>query len=285
MRRVPVAISAVCVAALTQIASAADLGQLVYKAPPPAPPPVYSWTGWYVGGNVGYGWGSASNDFAFFQTTANTTESYSFNGSEHDRLDGVIGGAQAGYYLQSGIYLYGIEADIQGSAEKHTDTFSGSLIPNSVSNGANPFTSTETNKIDWFGTARGRVGITTDHWLFYATGGLAYGRVGSSGILQPLNSNPAITNSPFLWDDSATKVGWVIGAGIEKAFFGDWSWKVEYLYMDLGKTSSTASGGAHNCYSAPGPEPCHIIPDPVTGSVTSHFADNIVRVGLNYQFR
>src|SRR6516165_7813765 len=141
MRRVPVAISAVCVAALTQIASAADLGQLVYKAPPPAPP-VYSWTGWYVGGNVGYGWGSASNDFAFFQTTANTTESYSFNGSEHDRLDGVIGGAQAGYYLQSGIYLYGIEADIQGSAEKHTDTFSGSLIPNSVSNGANPFTST-----------------------------------------------------------------------------------------------------------------------------------------------
>jgi len=51
--------------------------------------------------------------------------------------------------------------------------------------GSDPLTVTESGKIDWFGTLRGRIGVTSDHWLFYTTGGLAYGHVSSSGIFQP----------------------------------------------------------------------------------------------------
>jgi outer membrane immunogenic protein len=258
-------------------AFAADMAVKAPKALPPPPAPVYSWTGWYVGGNVGYSWGSASNDFAFSQL-------FTFNGSEREHLDGVIGGGQAGYNWQAGTYLYGIEADIQGSGEKHTGSFNGVLLDPGIGTGNDPFTATETDKIDWFGTVRGRLGLTSDHWLFYTTGGLAYGHVSSSGIFQPIG----FSNSAFVWNNSATKVGWTIGAGIENVFFGNWSWRVEYLYMDLGKLTTTTSGGIGNCYGTPptggGLAVCVLPSSPGTLTVTSHFTDNIVRVGLNYQF-
>jgi outer membrane immunogenic protein len=282
MKRLATAVAAI--ALIGTPALAADMAvKMPVKAPPPPPAPVYSWTGWYVGGNVGYSWGSASNDFAFSQSSKNSGNLppfWTFNGSEREHLDGVIGGGQAGYNWQTGTFLYGIETDIQGSAEKHTGNFNGILLDPGVGVGNNPFTVTETNRIDWFGTVRGRIGLTNDHWLFYATGGLAYGRVESSGIFQP--AGPA--NSPFVWNNSATKVGWTIGAGVENVFFGNWSWRVEYLYMDLGKLTGTVSGGVLNCLGAPGGGICNILFIPGTLTVTSHFTDNIVRVGLNYQF-
>jgi outer membrane immunogenic protein len=276
------------VVAVSRLAFAADMA---VKAPPPPPPaPVYSWTGWYVGGNVGYSWGSASNDFAFSQSSqlGGGPPFWTFNGSEREQLDGVIGGGQAGYNWQVGTFLYGLETDIQGSAEKHTGSFSGILLqPPTLqfSVGNNPVTVTETDQIDWFGTVRGRVGLTSDHWLFYATGGLAYGHVSSSGSLQPGISGGFLVppNQPIPWSNSETKVGWTIGGGIEYAIFGNWSWRVEYLYMDLGKLTTTASGGVGNCYGAVGVG-CAGVFVPGTLPVTSHFTDNIVRVGLNYQF-
>jgi outer membrane immunogenic protein len=233
---------------------------------------------------VGYSWGGASNDFAFAQSglVGGGPPFWRFNGSDNEHLGGVIGGAQAGYNWQAGIYVYGIEADIQGSGEKHTGNFSGLLVRDDLNFGLNPFTATETNKIDWFGTVRGRLGVTSNNWLFYATGGLAYGRVSSSGILQPVTIIPP--NAPFVWDNSATKVGWIIGAGVENRLFGNWSWKVEYLYMDLGETSTTVAGGIGNCYGSPGGVCNGPLPTPGTLTVTSHFRDNIVRVGLNYKF-
>jgi outer membrane immunogenic protein len=77
---------ATAIAAIALIGTPAFAADMAVKAPPPPPAPVFSWTGWYVGGNVGYSWGSASNDFAFSQTVT-------FNGSEREHLDGVIGGA------------------------------------------------------------------------------------------------------------------------------------------------------------------------------------------------
>jgi outer membrane immunogenic protein len=290
MKKLATAIAAIALIGTPVLA--ADLNKPVYKAPPPAPPaPVYTWTGWYVGGNVGFSWGSTSNDYAFAQTstvTAGFPPFWTFNGSEREHPDGVIGGVQAGYNWQSGIYLYGIEADIQGSGEKHTGDFSGVLLnPNFGAFGTvnHPFTATETNNIDWFGTVRGRVGLNNDHWLFYATGGLAYGHVSSSGTLQPATVNPAFPNSPFLWSNSATKAGWTVGAGIESSFFGNWTWRVEYLYIDLGKIATTVAGGAGNCLGSAGPAlGCNGGLGAGTLTATSHFTDNIVRVGLNYQF-
>jgi outer membrane immunogenic protein len=261
---------------------------MAVKAPPPAPAPVYTWTGFYVGGNIGYSWGNATNDFAFQQIGLGGPPFWTFNGTEHEHPNGVIGGAQAGYNWQAGVYLYGIEADIQDSGQKQTGTFSGVLFRD-LFFGPNLFTASVTNQINWFGTVRGRLGVTSANWLFYATGGLAYGSVTSSGVLQPVPpfsgcGGTGCFESPVAWSGSATKVGWTAGAGVENRFFANWSWKIEYLYMDLGNFTTTGSGGIGNCYGAPGAPGCNPLPFPGTLAVRSHFTDNIVRVGLNYQF-
>ena len=122
MRCLPMAaiVAAVSTTALTQFASAADQGRPVqkapvYKAPPPPPAPINTWTGWYVGGNVGYSWGDAHTDLAgngsMTQVTAITP--FGFTGSNTTRLDGVIGGGQIGHNYQfSPNGVLGFEVDI-----------------------------------------------------------------------------------------------------------------------------------------------------------------------------
>jgi outer membrane immunogenic protein len=96
---------ATAIAAIALIGTPAFAADMAVKAPPPAPAPVYSWTGWYVGGNVGYSWGRANSDLAgsgnlstFIQTPATT--SFAFADSNTTHLDGVIGGGQIGYNYQ-----------------------------------------------------------------------------------------------------------------------------------------------------------------------------------------
>ena len=91
------------------------------------------------------------------------------------------------------------------------------------------------HKLTWFGTVRGRLGIASNNWLFYGTGGLIYGGVKSSlTLLIPGNGFTAAGSS------SSTRAGWIIGAGTEFAFAGPWSAKLEYLYYDMGRNSVTA---------------------------------------------
>ena len=121
--------------------------------------------------------------------------------------------------------------------------------------------------IRWFGTLRGRVGaLITPTILLYGTGGLAYGGISDSGsVTVTLNGG----STGWSFGDSTTKVGWTAGAGVEGAIpnTSDWTWKVEYLYIDFGTLSGNGlnSGG-----------------DPYSWS--TKVTDNIVRVGLNYRF-
>ena len=108
----------------------------------------------------------------------------------------------------------------------------------------------------------------TDDLLVYATGGLAYGRVNHSGQFH------YATPVDYLVNDSSTQVGWTAGAGIEGRIGGNWTAKLEYLYMDLGTVSA-------------GPIATTILGPvrlPVGASYSSHFTDNILRVGFNYIF-
>ena len=120
-------------------AFAADL-RPAYKAAP-LPPPVYSWTGIYWGVNVGYSWGEAKNDVTLLGVgTASSSR----------KMDGVIGGFQAGYNYQFGAWVWGFETDIQASGQKGGETFPGIL----------PLTTVSTDhKLDWFGTSRSRLGF------------------------------------------------------------------------------------------------------------------------------
>ena len=117
-----------------------------------------------------------------------------------------------------------------------------------------------TQKIDWFGTVRGRAGfLATPKVLLYATGGLAYGELNSSETVGgPL---------PATFSKSTANVGWTAGVGIEGAIGGSWTARLEYLYVDLGTLSSS-----------------FILPSVNVSSYSSHVTDNVLRVGVNYRF-
>jgi outer membrane immunogenic protein len=249
--------SAVALALSTAVACAADLGA-------PAPAPIYtkapmiapwSWTGFYLGGNVGYSWGN--------QSATVTDLSGDPLASSGSNLNGVIGGGQIGYNYQINSIVLGIEADIQGSGQKGDGSFGlpGSPCgPNVIACFPTPATlGDDTDKLAWFGTVRGRLGYAAGRLLPYVTGGWAYGNGTVSGT--------TTTGSTATTYSSSTNYteGWTVGGGLEWAFADHWSAKFEYLYIDFGN----------------GP----IVPiSPTLNLTTGHMTDNIGRVGVNYRF-
>ena len=268
MNRLSVAlISAIAGIAFTQSASAADLP---YKAPPVAAPmaPAFSWTGFYVGGNIGYGWGdNGSRLHPSADTSSQNFWNPAFNaGAAPSVFDfsqsGVIGGIQIGYNHQFNNWVLGWEADFQGA---NIDD-SASVATSGIVPFVDGFFSSSQD-LRWLGTVRGRVGATWDRVLLYVTGGFAYGNV-------KYDLNFAFPGSDDFHSISAnhTSPGWTVGGGLEWAAWDRWSFKVEYLYVDLGTTSlvSTPSGRAPNLLT----------------TVTEDFDNkySIVRVGANYRF-
>ena len=181
-------------------ASAADLATQPVEPVAPAYLP-FSWSGFYVGAQAGYAWG---------------TSSYTVPVTAYDQpLDpnGFFGGVHAGYnYEFPSRILIGLEGDVNFG-----DTHSTKI---------DPIGNTLTSKLDWSGSLRARVGYAWDRFLPYITGGLAVGdfKHSVSGIL-PLSS----------WSD--TYVGWTVGAGLEYAFTDYLTARIEYRYSDYGKQS------------------------------------------------
>jgi outer membrane immunogenic protein len=284
MRRILIGSAAVAALLSATSAFAADLPARVYtKAPVMAV--VYDWTGFYIGGNAGYSWGRARTDgdlsgsqsVSEFRTAGPTllpgfpvtTTLASVPLTGRSNVNGFVGGGQAGYNWQRGTWLFGLEADIQGSDERGSSdvcTVAGCPVGSTVF--------TANYKLDWFGTARGRVGfLPTDRVLLYATGGLAYGHLSASAPLIPLS-----------W--GSTRAGWTIGAGAEAAIDSHWSVKLEYLYMDLGDVGSSSASATTvtNALNTPLPGFNTVTTTTLTSAFHTHFTDNILRVGLNYRF-
>jgi outer membrane immunogenic protein len=235
--------------------------------PPPSPPP-WSWTGFYVGGNVGYGWGSSNTTVSFSDPTGLLSSNQS-----RIPLDGVLGGGQIGYNWQSSNWVWGLEADFQGTGQRGSQTF---VCPSSAC-GTGPITDSLGQKLDWFGTARARIGVTTmPEYLWYVTGGVAYGDIRTGETIVSTGPPSQTASLGF----NTVKTGWTVGGGVEGHISGNWTWKVEYLFMDLGKvsgtgtttiiTSGTGFCDTHICDLAPG--------------FNSIFTDNILRVGVNYKW-
>jgi outer membrane immunogenic protein len=300
MKKLLLGVAALAAVALANSASAADLP--VYKAP--VAPVAYSWTGVYVGANAGYSWGRSSNDWSAFALSTNPAFSTCFstggggnsfcaNGSDTSKLNGAIGGLQAGYNWHTGSFLVGIEADIQASGQKGDQTF----VTGFSTGTANPLgtlTATYTEKLTWFGTARGRVGFVADRWLVYATGGLAYGEVTNSGSATATGLStgancvvagpqPSGGICPFSnWSSSSTRFGWSAGAGIEGAIGNGWSIKAEYLHVDLGSVV-TSFATLPGIYGTGGLQGAFLVANAGNGTIRSRITDEIVRVGVNYK--
>jgi outer membrane immunogenic protein len=251
-------------AATFVIATSAFAADLPVKAPvytkaPVYVDPVFDWTGFYIGGNLGYSWGR-SNDTSTLTNAAGTVLLVT---SDKTDLNGIVGGGQIGYNWQIQNWVWGLEADIQGTDEKGTRAFSFTTGQQFCFNLCPPPVTTPfalTQKIDWFGTVRGRAGVlVTPRVLLYATGGLAYGQVNSSETVG--------TVVPSAFSASNTNVGWTVGAGIEGVISGNWTARLEYLYVDLGTVSGSFT-----------------LPSTNVISYNSRITDNILRVGVNYKF-
>jgi len=260
---------------LATSAFAADLAPRMYAKAPPPMVALYDWTGFYVGGNVGYSWGRSSDT----SSLTNGAGTLLYTSADRSNLNGVVGGGQAGYNWQMQKWLWGLEADIQGTGEKGSRGFTcpiGACTPETTFGVIAVFLAPGpavplalTQKIDWFGTARGRIGVLVDpKVLLYATGGLAYGEVKSSEIIGGFTG----------FSNTTTKAGYTVGAGIEGAIGGGWTAKLEYLYIDLGR----ASGSFLTTIPAFG---AGVVPSgTLTSSYSSRVTDNVLRVGVNYRF-
>lgn len=266
-----ISIAAFMTAALSAPAMAADMGRPVYKAAPATA--VYNWTSFYAGANIGYGWSDDSSGLA--PASPGTGGGNSILAAMqagviptglHSNSKGVVGGLQAGYNFQVDRFVYGVEADFSGSSVSGTGSFAAAA--NAPFMG---FNTSQHRQLDWFGTLRARAGVAiADPLLLYATGGLAYGKVqASTSVLE--SDCPPISASAFcaVGGPSQVKVGWAAGGGAEYAFAPRWTMKVEYLYLDLGKSDYTIVRPATPNWDY---------------ATSAKFQEHIVRFGVNYQF-
>jgi outer membrane immunogenic protein len=285
MKRILIGSAAVVSVLAATSAFAADLAPRMYAKAPAVAVVVYDWTGFYIGGNAGYSWGREKTDgtvtgtqsVSVFRTAGPdllpgfpvVTSLAALPLSGRADVNGFIGGGQFGYNWQRGTWLFGLEADFQGSDERGRGdvcTVAGCPLGSAVV--------TANYKLDWFGTARGRLGfLPAERVLLYATGGLAYGHFAANAPLVPLS-----------W--GSTRAGWTVGAGVEAAIDRNWSVKLEYLYMDLGDvgSSSTSATTVTNAPNTPSQGFNTVTTTTFTSAFNTRFTDNIVRVGVNYRF-
>jgi outer membrane immunogenic protein len=189
----------VAAAALFAVPLTAQAADMPIKTPYYKGGPVvsyYNWTGFYLGVNAGYGFGTAE---------------WSALPAANSKPHGFLAGGTAGYNWQAGAIVYGLEGDFDWSNVKDSSACVTAAVICTTEN-------------TWLATFRGRIGYAFDRWLPDITGGGAYGNVKAS-------ASPAIGG---LTSASSSQLGWTAGAGIEYAFLGNWTAKFEYLYVDLG---------------------------------------------------
>ena len=214
------AIASICIFGA---ASAADLSPAPMYTKAPPPPPMYNWSGYYAGFNVGGSFGQQNS------TLVNTTKT---------DVNGVIGGVQIGINWQDrgSPWVAGIEGDFQGSGQSGNDVFGVIVTPGDTL----PYK----DEIQWFGTVRGRFGYAfgdQGRWLAFGSFGIAFAGNKVSGA-------GTVGGAPFAFSQTGDLIGFTAGGGLEWAFADRWSAKLEYLFIDYtsGGPSVVLPGGAPN---------------------------------------
>jgi outer membrane immunogenic protein len=246
--RLAVLLGATCAIATVQLACAADLPT---KAPALQPAPLlYNWSGFYVGGQIGYGWANIdSTSTDLFTGVVGATLS-------HDR-NGIFGGGQVGYnFMVNPNFLIGIEGDIDAADITGTNSACSDATHCASSDGKNK----------WFATLRGRVGYAMNNWLIFATGGVAWVNGDTTRTITVAPAGAAVLVGQSA-SSSGTDTGWTAGGGVEYGFARNWSVNLEYRYMQV-DTSRTFT------YSLPA----------ASRQIDSTDHINTVRLGVNYHF-
>ncbi len=241
-------LTSVAIAAFSTAAFAADLpSRKAPMAEPYVAPPIFTWTGFYVGAAIGGGW---TNDNARIAGAGGVIATENMNSS------GVVGGLYAGYNYQfSNAIVLGLEADVDATSISKTSGVINVL-------GGPPFLgNADKESIPWQGSLRGRLGYAIDHVLLYATGGFAFGGI---------NTSYATAGVPgSLVSFNGTQTGWTVGGGLEYAFNANWIGRVEYRYTQFSAFTDNpvAPGNALAAFN-----------------VRHNVSENAVKVGIAYKF-
>ena len=286
MKKLLVAFGAAAVFGAPAIAA-----DIAVNAPPPLPAPAYSWTGSYIGGNVGYGWQDPTLTFAGNDpsTICLLRANCGIGGSTAAgpvsyNLNGVTGGVQAGYNWQvDPRWVLGLETDfnwsgIRGGGNNASNASAGTIQ-----------TIAANQSVEWFGTVRARLGwLATDSLMFYGTGGLAYAKIDENVTYSSSDPGFNFTNNPFGLQCGAANstcmsgssarmaIGWTLGAGAEYAVTQNVSLTAEYLYASLG-------GDALDVVALSALPPSA----PINSSFRASYGNvafQVARIGLNYKF-
>jgi len=233
------------ITALSFSAFAADLPARTFA--PVAPLPIFVWSGFYAGVDVGYAWMRDS-------LTQNDGSATAFTSRPQPK--GALGGVFAGYQMQSGNLVYGVESDVELSGLKGSSTnhYGAEDYYHSV-------------KTNVRGSLRARLGYAFGPAMIYATGGVAAASFKTSQ-----------TNLQYPADGShsgkTTRFGWTLGAGVEYKLTSTWSLRTEYRYTDFGSFNRLSDGNRG------GSRGLNI------GSTANHkISDQTVRIGIAYSFR
>jgi outer membrane immunogenic protein len=217
---------------------------------------VQTWTGFYAGVNFG---GSFMNNPEKYSKDSGAG-AISFDSWEK----GEIGGGQIGYNLQVGTFVIGVEADFS-DRNLYSDTvfFPFGNLVDMVGMSQSAL---------WLGTVRPRAGFAAGDWLFYATGGFAYGDVHHGSAEQNISAAGNLAGQSRDLQESVIKTGWAYGGGIDWALLPNWSIGVEYLHIDLGTATLSL--------------PTQTVGGLLFTASTAHFEDqsDIVRAKINYHF-
>jgi outer membrane immunogenic protein len=234
-------------------ASAAD-----FKGPAPAAVAPWSWSGFYLGAHVGYGWARDPFNDAIFGNKIPPLLGINSNG--------FLGGFQAGANVQHGPWVGGLEIDLSGTNIKGSTSSSGTIEINPGEFLGTTFS--QTDKFDWIGSARARFGyVPWSNWLLYGTGGLAWTRFNQTQQVDiVINAGGTNATATQIISTPSWRFGWVAGAGVETRLWdSNWLARVEYLHFDFrdsGNFISTEGGG----------------------STSDNLTVDVVRAGLSYKF-
>ncbi len=258
------------IAALAAVlgSTAAYSADLPTKKEAPAPAvytPLYNWTGFYIGANLGGIFGTGSTSVGAYPAA----DALYFPNSLGNGPSGWLGGGQVGYNYQVGQGVFGVETDLDWTSLSHSGSYTSGALPG----GTTTLTTTGSARMDWLGTLRLRAGFaaTADNrLLIYGTGGLAYGGGSTWGSV-------VANGTPLSWygSNNPTRTGWTIGGGAEYAITNNITLRAEYLYYDLGSQTVTTAGNAAVLASPYAP---------VYATVKAQYDGSIFRIGANYKF-
>jgi outer membrane immunogenic protein len=250
VRKLLIATTALAMISITP-ALAADLPAQTYaKTPVYVPPPVYNWTGFYIGGHIGGGWADQEST-----TLAPGTPAFPIGSvTAKNNLSGFLGGVQGGFNWQYSALVLGVEGEYSWADVSGTATTASTAVPG--------FTSTVTAKNKDYALATGRAGYAADNWLFFVKGGGAWAQTSSSGT--GFLASGAVFDTTT---SSANRSGWVVGVGVEWGFAPNWSAKLEYNHLDFGSTNVSVLSSTSGLLN-----------------ISSTNTVEVVKGGINYRF-